>query len=239
MSRVLATIYFGFYFLVFGSMALSHRLLSQVRPAFMNFNRDLTELAVLATGLPRWMIAHPGSFIVFDVLLFALPLVWLATGLRRWLGVLFVGFLAVYLLLADIFWQVHHEPYILYLLLPLAFITRRPERIDGILQAARYYFLYIFVSAAIWKIARGAAFNSEEMSRILLVHHSELLSGDCQGWLCGLYRWLIDHPLAAQTLYWAGILTEASFFLGLFTRRYDRWLIALAVLFVAADWWVM
>src|ERR1700754_3258031 len=102
--RVLQTVYFGFYFIVFGSMIFSHRLLSQVEPVLWNFNRDLTELAVIATGLPRWMVAHSGSFIVFDVLLFALPMVWMVAG-RRWLGWIFVLFLSLYLVLADIFWQ--------------------------------------------------------------------------------------------------------------------------------------
>jgi hypothetical protein len=237
--QVLATVYFLFYFSVFGAMIGQGRLLSQVQPVLWNFNRDLTEFAVIALGLPRWMIAHPGSFWVFDILLFALPLVWLATGLRRWLGLLFVSFLALYLLLADIFWQVHHEPFILYVILPLSMITRRPDRFDGILRGCRYYFLYIFISAAIWKIARGGVFNGEEMSRILLIHHSELLSGDCTGWLCRGYSWLIDHPLVAQLLYIGGVGLEAAFFLGLFTRRYDRLLLGFAVLFVIADLFVM
>ena len=233
--QLLTLVYFAFYFIVFGGMILQQRLLSQVRPVIFNFNRDLTELAVIATGLPRWMTAHPGSFLVFDVLLFALPVLWLVAR-RRWLGWVFVGFLALYLLLADIFWQVHHEPFILYVLLPLAFIT---PRFYAVLKACRYYFLYIFISAAVWKIARGAAFNGEEMSRILLVHHSELLSGDCAGWLCRGYTWLIEHPLAAQCLYWGDILLEAAFVIGLFTRRYDRLLLGLAVLFVVADLLVM
>lgn len=237
--QALLTVYLIFYFAVFGSMIVQARLLSQVRPVLWNFNRDLTELAVIAVGLPRWMIAHPASFVFFDVLLFALPLAWLATGLRRWVGVIFVFFLAVYLLLADIFWQVHHEPFVLYVLLPLALITQRPEQFDRIMRGCRYYFLYVFISAAVWKVARGGVFNGEEMSRILLVHHSELLSGDCSGLLCRSYAWLIDHPLAAQTLYLGGVLLEATFILGLFTRRYDRLLLALAVLFVVADQLVM
>src|SRR5258708_6211540 len=77
------------------------------------------------------------------------------------------------------------------------------------------------------------------MSRILLVHHSDLLSGDCAGLTCRLYSWLIDHPFAAQSLYLGGGALEAAFVLGLFTRRYDRLLLALAVVFVVADWWVM
>jgi len=234
--QALLTVYGIFYFAVFGSMIGQGRLLSQVQPALWNFNRDVSELVVIASGLPRWMTAHRGSFLFFDILLFALPLAWVATGLRRWLGVVFVLFLSLYLLLADIFWQVHHEPFILYVLLPLALITRK---FNEVLKACRYYFLYIFISAAVWKIARGAVFNGEEMSRILLFHHSELLTSSCDGLLCRGYTWLIDHPFVAQLLYAGGVLLEAAFVVGVFTRRYDRLLLALAVVFVVADLLVM
>src|SRR5262249_9553260 len=62
---------------------------------------------------------------------------------------------------------------------------------------------------------------------------------DCTGWLCRGYAWLIDHPLPAQCLYLGGVLLEAVFLIGLFTRRYDRLLLALAILFVVADLLVM
>ncbi|HEY4112107.1 hypothetical protein, partial [Puia sp.] len=242
--RVVPTVYFLFYVAVFLAMFFDHRLLSQVQPVLFNFNRDLTELAVIATGLPGWMIAHPGSFAVADVLAFLLPVPLLFYSTRkgqfsRGLGILFLLFLALYWLLADIFWQVHHEPFILYVLIPLAFITNREDRFYSILQGCRYYFLYVFVSAAVWKIARGAVFNGEEMSRILLVHHSDWLSGDPTSLISRVYAWLIDHPLVAQGLYLGGVVFEATFVLGLFTRRYDRLLMVLAIVFVLADWWVM
>jgi hypothetical protein len=238
--QLLLAVYFLFYFAVFLFFAGDHRLLSQVRPVVFNFNRDLTELALIGTGLPRFMIAHPLCFTVADTLAFLLPAALLGYALREgrfslWLGGLFTLFLALYLLLADLFWQVHHEPFILYLLLSFAFLTNREDRFYRILQGCRYYFLYLFVSAAVWKIARGAVFHGEEMSRILLVQHSDLLSGDCTGWSCRFYAWLIDHPFPAQLLYLGGVALEAAFLIGFFTRRYDRLLLSLAVLFVVAD----
>jgi hypothetical protein len=77
------------------------------------------------------------------------------------------------------------------------------------------------------------------MSHILLVQHSDLLSGDCAGLRCRCYGWLIAHPATAQAVYRGGVLLEASFVAGLFTRRYDRLLSAFALLFVVADLWVM
>src|SRR6185312_9326028 len=115
------------------------------------------ELALIASGLPRWMIAHPWAFRVADCLAFLLPvpLIWQGFRDRRFSvvpGVVFVLYLALYLLLDDIFWQVHHEPFLVLVLLSLTWTTRKADRFYLLLAGCRYYFLYVFVSAAIWKI---------------------------------------------------------------------------------------
>jgi hypothetical protein len=242
--NLLLLIYFMFYYVVLLGLFLDHRLLSQYQPVFFNYNRDLTELFLIATGLPRWMIAHPAAFAIADCAAFLLPLPLLIYVGRKGrfsllAGIVFLATLALYLLLADIFWQVHHEPFVLFLLLALAWTTNRPGRFYTILVACRYYFLYVFVSAAIWKLARGAVFNGQEMGRILLLHHTDLLTGPCNSLTCRTYSWLIDHPVLSQALYIGGALLEASFLTGLFTRRWDRWLIALAVIFVIGDLMLM
>ena len=249
--RLFLTAYFGFYYAFLLGFCLESRLLSQYHPIFFNYNRDLTELALIATGIPRWMIAHPFSFTVADALAFLLPLGILLLSIpplvnsgkkRRFFAVFWVIFAlntAFYLLLADIFWQVHHEPFILFFLLALAFTTNRSDRFYLLMSGCRYYFLYIFASAVLWKIARGAVFNGEEMSRILLLHHADLLTGTCTSLSCRIYAWLIIHPPVAQSLYVAGALLEAAFLIGFFTRRFDRWLIVGAVVFVIADLLVM
>ncbi|HXB94402.1 MAG TPA: hypothetical protein VNU70_04555, partial [Puia sp.] len=243
-KNFLLTVYFLFYFFVFLFFGIDYRLLTQVRPVIFLYNRDLAELILIGAGLPRWMIAHSFSFLLTDTIAFLLPAALLFYAFRKGrfspvLGWAFTLFLTLYLLLADIFWQVHHGPFILYVLLSFAFLTNKQERFYQILSGCRYYFLYIFVSAAVWKIARGAVFHPQEMSRILLDQHSYLLSGDCATWTCRWYSWLIDHPGAAQALYWGAIVLETVFIAGFFTRRFDRLLLVLAILFVIGDLIVM
>lgn len=243
-KHLLLTVYFLFYFSVILFFGIDHRLLSQLRPVVFLYNRDLAELILIGLGLPRYMIAHPVTFILADAIAVLLPVSLLVYAFqsRRFslsLGWAFTGYLTLYLLLADIFWQVHFGPFIPYILLSIAFLTNRSERFYRILRFCRYYFLYIFVSAAVWKIVRGAAFHPAEMSRILLEQHSYLLSGDCTTWSCRLYGWLIDHPVPSQGLYLAALVVEGAFLIGFFTRRYDRLLLVLSILFVAADLVVM
>ncbi len=126
--KLLLVVYFFFYYAVLMGFFFDDRLLYQYRPIFFNYNRDLTELWLIATGLPRWMIAHPASLAVADALAFILPLPLIRQNLRNrsfssWPGIVFFIGLSLYLLLADIFWQMHYEPFILLLLLALAWTT--------------------------------------------------------------------------------------------------------------------
>jgi len=245
LQKKVITAYFAFfYYTIFAFFFMDHALLSQVNPILFHYNRDLSELALIAAGVPQYMVRHPGSFRVADILLYALPLFQLFYYFRkgkfsRVLGILFSLFLALYLLLLNIFVQVHMEPYTIYLLLSLAFLTSSEEGLQGVLAFCRYYFLYIFFSAAVWKLARGALFNMEEMSNILLLQHHDLLSQDCSSLNCNTYRTLIAHPALSYTLYLAGWLLEAFFAVGFFTRKFDRWLIFFAFLFFVADELVM
>jgi glycosyltransferase involved in cell wall biosynthesis len=243
-KKLLLTVYFCFYFAVFLFLGIGHRTLLQVHPVFFHYNRDLAELMLIGSGLPRFMITHPVCFAFADTLGFLLPIPLLGYAFRKdrfspLLGWIFCAYVTLYLLLADIFWQIHHGPFILYVLLSFAFVTNREDRFYFILRGCRYYFLYIFVSAAIWKTVRGAAFDGQEMSHILLVQHVDLLSGDCQTVLCRFYAWLIGHPAISQGLYIGAVIMESVFVVGFFTRRFDRLLLGLAILFVAADLLVM
>ncbi|MBS1606870.1 MAG: hypothetical protein JST42_29715 [Bacteroidetes bacterium] len=243
-KRTLLTVYFLFYYGVFLFFFIDHRLLFQYRPIFFNYNRDLSELALIVTGLPKWMIRHPASFKVADLLALISPLAVMVVIVRNapfrlMAAVFFTVVSGGYFLLSDIFWQVHLEPFILYSLLSFLFWTGSERRFYSLLRACRLYFLYIFFSAAVWKIARGAVFSASEMSRILLLHHSDLLSGTCDSLQCRLFVCLIDHPALSWWIYALGVAVELSFFVGFLTRRWDRLLLGLAFLFVVADLLVM
>jgi len=238
--NLLVNVFFSFYYAVLVFFWVDHRLLSQLRPIFFNYNRDLTELALIGAGIPRWLMAHPALFAALDVLAFLLPFALLVSRRSKGrfvvpVGILFSLFFIFYLLLADIFWQVDLQPFMLYVLLSFAFCTNRTDRFYGVLRLSRYYFLYVFASAALWKIARGAVFNPAEMSNILLIHHSDVLSQPRPSLLHGVYIYLIDHAALSWSLYAGATLMELAFIAGFFTRRYDRWLLGFAIFFVAAD----
>jgi hypothetical protein len=240
----LLTVYCLFFYAVLLFFASHGRLFSQYRAISFHYNRDLLELCLIGTGLPRYMISHPWTYGVADAGSFLLPaLIAVHFIVRRRfsviLGVIFTLWLLVYFLLMNIFWEGRPEPYVIYFLLSFAFMATRDDRFEDVLFCSRWYFLYFFSTAALWKILRGAIFNLREMSNILLVQHSSLLAGPCSGLRCRFYGYLIDHPFVSWLFYLAAVLLEAAFLVGFFTRRWDRWLAVLAIVFVIADYWVM
>jgi len=240
----LLTVYGLFYYAVLLFFATNGRLLCQYQAIYFHYNRDLLELCLIGTGLPRYMVHHPWTYVVADGLSCLLPaLVIVHFVVRRRfsivLGCLFSFWLVVYFLLMNIFWEGHPEPYLQYLFLSFAFMTNREDRFNNLLVFDRYYLLYFFSTAALWKILRGAVFHLDEMSNILLMQHSDLLAASCSGLRCRFYIYLIGHPVVSWLLYLAAVLLEAAFLVGFFTRRWDRWLAGLAILFVIADYWMM
>ena len=240
----LLTVYCLFYYAVLLSFVSQGRLLCQYRAIYFHYNRDLLELCLIGTGLPRYMILHPWTYGVADTLSFLLPaLIAVHFIIRRRfsipLGILFSLWLLLYSLLMNIFWEGHPEPYLQYFLLSFAFMANREDRLHDVLLCSRYYLMYFFSTAALWKILRGAVFNLHEMSNILVMQHSDLLTGPCNGFRCRIYVYLIDRPFISWLFYLAAVLLEAVFVAGFFTRRWDRWLAGLAVLFVIADYWMM
>ncbi|HVU96449.1 MAG TPA: hypothetical protein VHE34_14570 [Puia sp.] len=237
-------VYCLLYYAVLFFFFLDQRLLSQLHPVFLTYNRDLTEIGLISTGIPAFIMVHSWAALVADGLIVLLPVlnlvyIRLKGCCNPVLGVVFSGVLSVYLLLINLFWQADHEPFMLYLFLSVAFWTNRPERFYAVLRFCRYYFCYVFASAAIWKLARGSVFYIPQMSHILLMHQADLLTGPCDSFWCGVTRFLIGHPVLSWGLYAGAVALELLFVAGFFTRRWDRLLIAAAVLFVAADMWLM
>jgi hypothetical protein len=103
----------------------------------------------------------------------------------------------------------------------------------------RYTFIYALGTAGVWKVARGAAFQSNELSNILIMQHSNYLTNNCTEFLCQVHFFLIENPSFSYALYVGATILELAFLVGFFTKKYDKWLVVLALTFVFFDHLVM
>lgn len=191
------------------------------------------------SGVPHWIQASASLGWLLDAC-------WLGAALWGcWRGASRVAAVVVSLLTLNYYSYyigvaTHHEHTLLGIIfcLPLLWI-RSPQRFVLIFGGIRYYVLWVMASAAAWKIYRGSWLVPHQMAELLADQHLSYLIQHPDAAFARLIRWLIRHPHIANILWYLGWLTEGSFIVGFFTRRWDRWLGLLFLGFFAADYALM
>lgn len=103
----------------------------------------------------------------------------------------------------------------------------------------RLYVLFIFCSAAMWKLFRGAIFEGDQFINILRNQHIEHLVLFQNHITTHVANWLIGHTAVAYIFYLLIAGLQLSFIIGFFTRKYDRILLVGFLLFILGDFLVM
>lgn len=237
--RVKAWAVYTVVILIFTIRFFSHALLSQMgKPHVFAHQSDLIYRTLCIIQIPQFLTAHTYTAFIFDVSLFALPIMFLLTRKNYW-AVAFSIVAVVYFLTYNIITGHHYHGLIGLLVISIPFWWSRGEKFELTWQGARYYFLYIFASAACWKIMRGSVFYHEQMSNILKAQHLDLLLQHPQSFQAQLIQYLIAHPLVSHSLLLVNVAVQLSFSVGFFTKRFDTFLFALAVIFCVANYFVM
>jgi len=223
---------------------LNGMFLYQMQP-FLFLNRmDVFTWVFMQTHLHQWLLNNRPGEILMDALFYAMPLIYFI--IYKW-KIKFST--AVCLLMLAINWC-YAECYTLYptnsieghiawLLFPVIFLADNEKTFRLLFEALRYFFLFYFFSAGIWKIVQGGLFNIQQMSGVLLFQHKEMLINSPEYWQSKLIRYLIDHYIFSYILYLLSALIELSFITGFFTKKYDRLLAAVFILFLIMDYFIM
>src|SRR5690606_22284207 len=113
------------------------------------------------------------------------------------------------------------QGHIAWLFFPFLFLSLSLKNFWFVLNGLRYYFLYFFFSAGIWKLAQQGFFYTETMSGILQLQHKSLLTDSKESVRVDIYNWLITHPVMSGLFYKAATLSELFFGIGFFTKKFD------------------
>ncbi|WP_153800473.1 hypothetical protein [Foetidibacter luteolus] len=219
-------------------------LLYQLQPAFFYTRQDLVTWLFMQTGLHKWLLNNPAGWLVADVLFYSMPLLVLAALRKSEKLCAAAAFMMLlvnwcYVQCYTLYPTNSVEGHVAWLLFPVLFMLRKPRGFALLFQGLRYFFLYLLVSAAVWKIAQGGIFNIRQMSGVLLYQHNQLINLSPGYWQSVLYLWLINHPAVSYLLYFAAFVCELCFVAGFFTRRFDRWLAIIFILFLVMDYLIM
>jgi hypothetical protein len=194
--------------------------------------------------LHQWLLSNSMGWILFDGLFYIMPMVyWFAFRKKVSWG---AGIAGLMLLVNWLYVQCYTlyptnsiEGHVGWLLFPFLLMSKRLKTFYFLLHGLRYFFLFLFCSAALWKFYQGGIFNPQQMSGILLEHHKEFLVAAPQHWYSRFLYAIIRHPASSYGLYLLATGFELSFGIGFFTRRWDWLLLWLFILFLLADFIVM
>jgi hypothetical protein len=219
--------------------------LYQFNPFFFRLKFDGISWIFMQTGLHIWLMKKLWVQLVFDAIFYGIPACY---------AVLYFLNKQKLLPIFALFWFIFNWIYVLaytqfatnsieahtgWLLFPILFGAKSLRSFYLLMHGLRYFFIFFFFSAGVWKLVNGGAFEIGQMSGILLDQHATFLVSDPAHWHAHLLYWLIEMPVTGFLLYWVAIFIELSFGIGFFSRRFDKVLILFFILFLGFDYLVM
>ena len=226
--------------LLFGSNVLIH----QTAPIFIINRLDISLNLLLLTRIGDVVMGTAWLQILLDVAYLLLPmfLLWAVLKQSRYqyaLAFVNVVYNIGYTLLLTSLSALSMQWFIGCILIPAIFTVKKEQSFYFSFHCLRYLFIIIFFSAGWWKIRAGGVFNPEQMSAILLRQHGPLLVSDPDHWYASFILKMVAQPHLGYLLYLLGTLAELSFFIGIFTRKWDRLLLIILLLFILLDFLIM
>jgi len=225
---------FGFAFFIFVYRLLTHSLVHQMRqPVLYETDFDYTYWLYHLTGIPRLLTGNNAIAWIFDIsLLFVTLYCWADSGRRRWAVLCCAIGWTLYGLTYNSYSHHHNVSIIGVMVLPYAFLVRKEKKFRLMWEGVRYFYLYIFADAFIHKalirhslffLPNGAEFIKTNQALYMVQHPDSLLTG--------LYAWVITHPIVAYMGFVMMIFLQGCMLIGFLTRKWDRWLFWIPILF--------
>ena len=242
--KQLAIFYFICFAVCYGWYCFHGLLLHQVAPIFFQNKLDLTVNLIMFTNLQHYILHNSQLQFFFDIAYFMLPLAlciscFFTNRLQSVLALVTSGFNLLYAVIVSATTPLSIEGFTGWIVLPLLFTFKSESSFYYMLHTLRYFFILIFFSSALWKIRAGGIFNMEQMSGALLIQHAAYLAGSQTDWFANFIKYLINHKQLSYFIYLMATIFEFVFIVGFFTKKYDKALIGVFLLFVVGDYFLM
>lgn len=218
--------------------------LFQLSPIIYTTRFDIVTWVLMQTGIHTWLLNNKTGWLLFDVIFYLTPALYLVVyQLNKSAATVFAACMLVinfvYIQCYTLYPANSIESFTAWLLFPVLMMTSCLGSFYFVMHGLRYFILFVLVSAGIWKFVQSGIFNPEEMSGILLYQHKDYLATSPENIYSKSIYWLINHPSISYLLYLCATVLELSFLIGFFTKRFDKYLILLFILFLFMDLLVM
>lgn len=229
--QILSLIVFGWLLLIFWNRLCSDVMLHQLQQPVLIFPQiDNTYWIFHYLQIPEMLTQYQWLSIAFDISVFAL--IFLSMFFSR--GGVFPFLLSILIWIYYLSFNTfagHHYIQVGLLFIVLPFIATDKRNFNLLFEAVRYYCCFLYASSGAYKLFRGAVFNQEQMSSILMNDNADAIYSNPNSFLSESTHYLIQHTALAQSLFILAALLELLFIAGFFTKKYDLLLLAGALTF--------
>lgn len=188
-------------------------------------------------NIPQFIVSHHWMGITLDALIVLLLVLFARNPQQHKLAAaLFLLMLCFYVTLTG--YLSHRNYQIGFVLVFIPFIFKRKTNRYFAYEAVRYFLLFFYFSSAIFKLT-GNIGNKSTLSSFLTGQFTPYFLENNTGWRTDLNLYLIHHQNISYVLFLAGMLIELSAAAGFFTKKFDKYLALLLILFHAGNWILM
>lgn len=205
--------------------------LSQLQqPVLFKMDADFSYWMIKILGVSELLVHSTMAGIVFTIIFIGSGLVLLWLPRKTAFAWLFAICYFIYSVIINIY-ACHSMHYMaVFSIILFAFCARKEEYFVLSWRLMRYYVCFIYSNVFLMKLVNGAfldwdsgyVFFQDNITEYLFHNESTIMSS--------LYRWFLQHPfivnLSAKTIF----LFEGIFFIGFFTKKYDKLLIIAAII---------
>ncbi len=200
---------------------------------FLDAQSDPVYWLFLITQIPFLITNSWFANLCFTILLFALPILLFIFPKNKPIIFIQILLFTLFFLTRNLVHCHHGHSFFPLIIAPIPLLFSNHRQLIAS-NFIRYYTAFIFVSAALWKIFSGSAFNPDQFLSILQNQHaSDILSNHY--FYSNLLCLFNQFPFIPTLLYSLAILLQLSFILAFFTRNSDKILGTLLVIFLLSD----
>ena len=205
---------------------------------FFNLGLDPTSWLFFYSHIPQFITSNLWAGILLDSGVMILLLLFIKNPLNNWVTVgLFLLLLCYYVTVMG--YLTHQNFQIGFVMVMIPFMFKGKKNVNLAFDATRYFLLFFYFSAGVLKLYYSSLSNPEHFSHILASQFIPYYLERNTDIRTDLNLYLIHYPKVSYLLYIGSFLAEFITVIGFFTKKFDKWIALILLLFHCGIWLIM
>lgn len=204
----------------------------------MNPELDNTFWAILATGIPAWIVSNEALCMVLDIMVVAIALWAYRQPFDRRPLISFIVLFFIQTIINEAYTSQHSKTVVCIYIGLIPFLYKGGIWLR-LWEFSRYYLGFVMVVSAYFKFVNGGLLQSDHFTYTLVHQHADILTMQSSGWQSTFIHWLIQQKALNNILFWILFFVQLSFAVLFFTKRFDRFLVLMLFTFCCMSYILM